>query len=124
VITSNFEKLRFYIDNAIEHLEFNLFEFTQEQFQLFYLCLAFDNISADIPAKIKAESLSKEDEITKKLYKDYAVFKRELFQNLVAINPDFDPLELFLRNPINYWTGYFSYFLEKTEDYCPPTLSV
>ena len=27
VITSNFEKLRFYIDNAIEHLEFNLFEF-------------------------------------------------------------------------------------------------
>jgi hypothetical protein len=25
VITSNFEKLRFYIDNAIEHIEFNLF---------------------------------------------------------------------------------------------------
>ena len=98
MITSNFEKLRFYIDNAIEHLEFNLFEFTQEQFQLLYLCLAFDNISADIPAKIKAESLSKEDEITKKLYKGYSVFKRELFQNLVALNPDFDPLELFKKS--------------------------
>ena len=28
VITSNFEKLRFYIDNAIEHIEFNLFTLT------------------------------------------------------------------------------------------------
>ena len=26
IITSNFEKLRFYIDNAIEYLEFNLFQ--------------------------------------------------------------------------------------------------
>ena len=51
IITSNFEKLRFYIDNAIEHLEFNLFELTFEQFQLLYLCLACENISADIPAK-------------------------------------------------------------------------
>ncbi|MEZ7509641.1 TaqI-like C-terminal specificity domain-containing protein [Cloacibacterium sp. Arc13] len=98
VITSNFEKLRFYIDNAIEHLEFNLFELTKEQFELLYLCLAFENISADIPAKIKNESVSKEDEITKKLYKDYSVFKRELFQNLTQQNPDFDQLELFKKS--------------------------
>lgn len=58
IITSNFEKLRFYIDNAIEYLEFNLFELTFEQFRLLYLCLAFENIAADVPAKIKAESLS------------------------------------------------------------------
>ena len=31
VITSNFEKLRFYIDNAIEHIEFNLFTLTAFQ---------------------------------------------------------------------------------------------
>ncbi len=98
VITSNFEKLRFYIDNAIEHLEFNLFELTKSDFELLYLCLAVENISADIPARIKNESLSKEDEITKKLYKDYSVFKRELFKNLSEQNPEFDPLELFKKS--------------------------
>ena len=98
IITSNFEKLRFYIDNAIEYLEFNLFELTLEQFRLLYLCLAFENISADVPAKIKAESLSQEDAITKKLYKDYSVFKRELFQNLVELNAEYDALELFKKS--------------------------
>lgn len=98
VITSNFEKLRFYIDNAIEHLEFNLFELSQEDFELLYLCLAFQNISADIPGKIKDESLSQEDVITKKLYKDYSLFKRELFQNLLLLNPEFDQLELFKKS--------------------------
>ena len=94
VITSNFEKLRFYIDNAIEHLEFNLFTLTEEEFLLLYLCLGFENISNDIAKKIKEESLSQEDVITKKLYKDYSLFKRELFQNLVQLNPNFDQLEL------------------------------
>lgn len=98
VITSNFEKLRFYIDNAIEHLEFNLFELTKGDFELLYLCLAFENISSDIPARIKNESVSKEDEITKKLYRDYSVFKRELFKNLSEQNPEFDPLELFKKS--------------------------
>ena len=98
VITSNFEKLRFYIDNAIEHLEFNLFELTKSDFELLYLCLAFENISSDIPARIKNESVSKEDEITKKLYRDYSVFKRELFKNLSEQNPEFDPLELFKKS--------------------------
>lgn len=65
---------------------------------MLYLCLAFQNISADIPGKIKDESLSQEDVITKKLYKDYSVFKRELFQNLVALNPELDPLELFKKS--------------------------
>lgn len=98
VITSNFEKLRFYIDNAIEHLEFNLFEVKKEDFELLYLCLAFQNISADIPGKMKDESLSQEDVITKKLYKDYSLFKRELFQNLLLQNPEIDQLELFKKS--------------------------
>lgn len=98
VITSNFEKLRFYIDNAIEHIEFNLFEIHQEDFNLLYLCLAVDNIKGGIPAKIKDESVSEEDVITKKLYKDYSVFKRELFQNLTELNPEFDSLELFKKS--------------------------
>lgn len=56
IITSNFEKLRFYIDNAIEHLEFNLFEITFEDFQLLYLCLACENVCADVPASRISES--------------------------------------------------------------------
>jgi type I restriction-modification system DNA methylase subunit len=98
VITSNFEKLRFYIDNAIEHIEFNLFTLTEEEFQLLYLCLGFDNLSQNVGKKIKDESLSEEDVITKKLYKDYSLFKRELHQNLVLLNPDFEPLELFKKS--------------------------
>jgi type I restriction-modification system DNA methylase subunit len=98
VITSNFEKLRFYIDNAIEHIEFNLFTLTEEEFQLLYLCLGYDNLSQNVGKKIKEESLSEEDVITKKLYKDYSLFKRELHQNLVLLNPDFEPLELFKKS--------------------------
>ena len=98
VVTSNFEKIRFYIDNAIEHLEFNLFKLTEAEFKILYLCLAVENISKDIPKKVKDESVSQEDVITKKLYKDYSLFKRELFQNLVQLNPNFDQLELFKKS--------------------------
>ena len=98
VITSNFEKLRFYIDNTIEHIEFNLFTLTEEEFQLLYLCLGYDNLSQNVAKKIKEESLSEEDVITKKLYRDYSLFKRELHQNLVLLNPDFEPLELFKKS--------------------------
>lgn len=98
VIISNFEKLRFYIDNAIEHIEFNLFTLTEAEFEQLYLCLAYDNMKQDIPKRIKDESLSQEGAITKKLYNDYSLFKRELHQNLVALNPDHDPLELFKKS--------------------------
>lgn len=98
VVTSNFEKLRFYIDNAIEHIEFNLFQLTENEFKLLYLCLAFETISKNIPKKIKDESISEEDRITKDLYKDYSIFKRELFNDLVSKNPQFDQLELFKKS--------------------------
>jgi type I restriction-modification system DNA methylase subunit len=98
VITSNFEKLRLYIDNAIEHIEFNLFSLSEQDFQLLYLCLAFENVKNNIPKKLKEESLSQEELITKQLYKDYSLFKRELFQNLCELNPQFEPLELFKKS--------------------------
>src|SRR5690606_553047 len=34
VITSNFEKLRFYIDNAVDYLEFNLFNLSENEFKV------------------------------------------------------------------------------------------
>lgn len=98
VITSNFEKLRFYIDNATEYVEFNLFSLTLKEFELLYLCLAYENIANDVPKKLKEQSLSQEKDITKKLYSDYSLFKRELHHDLVQQNPDFDALELFQKS--------------------------
>ena len=98
IITSNYEKLRFYVDNAIDHIEFNLFQLTEKEFELLYLCLAFDNIKNDLPKKLKNESISQEGIVTKELYKDYSIFKTELYQNLVALNPQFQPLDLFKKS--------------------------
>ena len=98
VVTSNFEKLRFYIDNAIEHIEFNLFTLSKPDFEILYLCLSFESIKNGLPKKVKEESLSQEDVITKKLYQDYSLFKRELHQNLVSLNPQYDSLTLFKKS--------------------------
>ncbi len=98
VITSNFEKIRFYINNAIEYFEFNLFTLSEQEFNLLYLCLSYNSISNSIPIKIKEESLSQEDTITKKLYKDYSEFKHKLYYNLVELNPEMDKLLLFKKS--------------------------
>jgi type I restriction-modification system DNA methylase subunit len=97
VITSNFEKLRFYINDATEFEEFNLFELTKERFQLFYLCLQKDNIINNVPLKIKEASIVKEEQITKEFYKDYSLFKRELYRDLVKNNVKRLKLESSLR---------------------------
>ena len=86
VITSNFEKLRFYINDATEFLEFNLFQLAPKEFALLYLCLHKDNIVNNLPLTIKEASLVEEDKITKQFYNDYSVFKRELFRDLVKRN--------------------------------------
>ena len=86
VITSNFERLRFYINNAVDFEEFNLFTLTETEFELFYLCLAKDNLLANKPLTIKEASIVEEENITKKFYGDYSIFKRELYRDLVKQN--------------------------------------
>lgn len=86
VITSNFEKLRFYINDATEFEEFDLFTLTPERFKLLYFCLHIDNVINHTPLKVKEASVRVEEEITKKFYQDYSVFKRELFRDLVKKN--------------------------------------
>ncbi|MDG2435675.1 MAG: restriction endonuclease subunit M, partial [Polaribacter sp.] len=86
VITSNFEKIRFYINNAVDFEEFDLFNLNQERFELLYLCLAKVNVLNNIPLKIKEASVQEEEAITKKFYKDYSTLKRELFRDLVKQN--------------------------------------
>ncbi|MCG2420469.1 N-6 DNA methylase [Aequorivita sp. F47161] len=95
VITSNFEKLRFYIDNAVDFEEFNLFQLTKERFDVLWLCLSSEYLLKDIPKKIKDESLTQEENITKKLYKDYASFRNEIFDSIQKENLEYDKLTLF-----------------------------
>lgn len=95
VITSNFEKLRFYIQNAVDHVDFDLFKLTREQFSLLWLCLAKDNLLNDLPLKIKESSVLQEENITKKLYADYSKFREAIYNNLVKNNPETDKLLLF-----------------------------
>ncbi|NOQ24190.1 MAG: N-6 DNA methylase [Bacteroidales bacterium] len=86
VITSNFEKLRFYINNAVDFEEFDLFALNQQQFALLYLCLHKENIINNIPLRIKQDSIVEEESITKKFYANYSLFKRELYRDLVKEN--------------------------------------
>jgi hypothetical protein len=98
VITSNFEKLRFYIDNAVDYEEFNLFRMNKEDFSLLYLCLHSDNILSGLPHKIKTDSIAEEEVITKNFYSDYSIFKRELYRDLVSNNMNNDALKASIKN--------------------------
>lgn len=92
VITSNFEKVRFYINNAVEFEEFDLFRLSFEQFKIMWLCLAKENLLNGIPLAIKEDSVIKEKDITKNIYLDYSAFKKRLYNDLIENNLD---LEIF-----------------------------
>ena len=87
VIISNFEKLRFYIDNAVEYREWDIFHMTIDEFRELYLCLAWPQVERGIALQMKEESVSSEDQITNALYKDYSQFKRVLFADILKQNP-------------------------------------
>ncbi|MEX2588593.1 MAG: transposase, partial [Chitinophagales bacterium] len=95
VITSNFEKLRFFIHNAVDHIEFNLFTLSLDDFKLLWLCLNADNLLSGVPLKVKEESLLAEENITKQLYKDYSAFRTDLWHNMVKNHPQDDQLMMF-----------------------------
>jgi len=86
VITSNFNKLRFYIERNEDYLEFDLFNIDKEKFKLLWLCLDSKNLLEGKPKEIKNKSLINEENITKKLYQDYSTFRQELFNNLIENN--------------------------------------
>ena len=86
IITSNFEKVRFYINNAVDYEEFDLFKLTYEDFQLLWLCLEKNNLLNGVPLAIKEASILKEENVTKQIYVDYSLFKRELYSDLISNN--------------------------------------
>jgi len=92
VITSNFEKIRFYINNAVDFEEFDLFKLKYEDFKLLWLCLAKENLLKGIPLAIKESSVLKEENVTNQIYVDYSLFKRELYADLIQNNLE---LEIF-----------------------------
>ena len=98
VITSNFRKLRFYIDYANEYEEFDLFNLQIEEFELLYLILNKNSIFSDLPLQLKKETKFHEQNISDNLYNDYSTFKQKLFENLIKNNLEFDKLILFKKS--------------------------
>jgi type I restriction-modification system DNA methylase subunit len=123
VITSNFEKLRFFIHHSVEHLEFNLFTLTETEFRLLWLCLRVDNLLSGIPLKVKEESLLEEEKITKQLYKDYASFRNDLWQNMVKNSDAKDKLLLFKKTQKLLDRYLFIFFAEDSGLLPPNSIS-
>ena len=98
VITSNFQSLRFYVDNATEYEEFNLFQLNKEQFKLLYLLLSKESVFSDLPEKLKQETKFHENKISTQLYADYKRFKDKIFENLIKNNTEYDKLTLFKKS--------------------------
>ncbi len=128
VIISNFEKLHFYIDDATEYREWNLFSLKEEDFREFYFCLSWGTLSQDLPIRAKTESVSNEDQVTQQLYKDYSAFKREVFADILKNNiseetPKEHILLLFKKTQKLLDRLLFIFFAEDC-DLLPPNLMV
>ncbi|PIV97668.1 MAG: restriction endonuclease subunit M, partial [Flavobacteriaceae bacterium CG17_big_fil_post_rev_8_21_14_2_50_31_13] len=98
IITSNFQKLRFYIDYSTEFEEFDLFFLDRERFELLYLILHKESIFSNLPIQLKKETQFHEKEISEELYNDYSRFKDKLFHNLITNHPNNDKLLLFKKS--------------------------
>ncbi|PKQ47004.1 Eco57I restriction-modification methylase domain-containing protein [Confluentibacter flavum] len=123
VITSNFEKLRFFIHHSVEHLEFNLFTLSESEFKILWLCLRADNLLSGVPLKVKEESLLEEEKITKQLYKDYAAFRNDLWQNMVKNSSAKDKLLLFKKTQKLLDRYLFIFFAEDSGLLPPNSIS-
>ena len=99
VISSNFHKLRFYIDDATEYEEFDLYNLDKDTFKKFFLYLRKEGLlDKNIPKLLKEETKFHEENISKQLYKDYSAFKNKFFENIVKNNPQYDKLLLFKKS--------------------------
>ncbi|MDX4059165.1 N-6 DNA methylase [Aliarcobacter skirrowii] len=90
VIISNFDELRFYFDKSTAYESFSLFNLSYEEFCKLHLLLSFENIKDETALKIKEKTNSFEQDISKKLYKDFSHFRTLLFENIVKNNPTID----------------------------------
>lgn len=86
VIISNFDELRFYFDKSTAYESFSLFNLSYEEFSKLHLLLSFENIKEETALKIREKTNNFEQDISKKLYKDFSEFRTFLFENLVKNN--------------------------------------
>ncbi|QNK84962.1 N-6 DNA methylase [Aliarcobacter cryaerophilus] len=86
IIISNFDELRFYVDKKTAYEKFNLFTLNYEEFKKLHLLISYESIKDDIPLKLKEKTNSFEQDISKKLYKDFSNFRTLLFENIVKNN--------------------------------------
>jgi hypothetical protein len=93
-VVSNFSQLRFYFDKRIEYESFELFKMGYEDFAKLHLLLSYESITCNLPLEIKKASDEAEKAITKTLYNDYALFRRELFDNIRKNNMHIDATKL------------------------------
>src|SRR5574344_1406390 len=90
IIISNFDELRFYVDKKTAYEKFNLFTLNYEEFKKLHLLISYESIKDDVPLKLKEKSNSFEQDISKKLYKDFSNFRTLLFENIVKNNTNID----------------------------------
>ncbi|RBQ31960.1 hypothetical protein CRU92_04110 [Arcobacter sp. FW59] len=90
VIISNFDEIRFYIEKSTAYEKFSLFNLDYEEFKKLHLLLSYESIKEQIPLKIKEKSNLFEQNISKELYKDFSLFRTELFENIVKNNENID----------------------------------
>jgi hypothetical protein len=57
MVTSNLEKLRFYIHNEVKYLEFDLFNLLYEDFETLWFCQQADNLLQGLTLRAKEESV-------------------------------------------------------------------
>src|SRR5574344_246494 len=88
IIISNFDELRFYVDKKTAYEKFNLFTLNYEEFKKLHLLISYESIKDDVPLKLKEKTNSFEQDISKKLYKDFSNFRTHLFENIVKNNYD------------------------------------
>ena len=87
IIISNFDEIRLYIEKKTAYEKFNLLSMTRQEFEFFHLIFSYESIIANLPKTLKEKSENSDNEISKKLYNDFAEFRLKLFQNAVSLNP-------------------------------------
>lgn len=123
IITSNFAKLRLYIDHSDAYEEFDLFCLDEERFTLFYYLLSKESLFANRPLSLKEQSKLKEQEISNELYQKYAGLRANLFENIIKNNPHIDKLTLLNKTQTLLDRMVFIFFAEDRGILPPNTIS-
>lgn len=75
-----------YVDKKTAYEKFNLFTLNYEEFKKLHLLISYESIKDNVPLKLKEKTNSFEQDISKKLYKDFSNFRTALFENIVKNN--------------------------------------